>query len=141
MIFGSLLSISALPAELTKWVISLSISRYAVLILILLLYVPLGCIMDSLPMVLLTLPVVFPVIQTLGFDPVWFGVLLVLMSEMSLISPPVGINVYVVQGIAKDVPMEVVFRGIMPFLAVMAIAVAILVAFPQISLFLPNLMQ
>jgi C4-dicarboxylate transporter, DctM subunit len=141
MIFGSLLSISALPAELTKWVVGLPISRYLILVLILVMYVPLGCIMDSLPMVLLTLPVVFPVIKTLGFDPVWFGVLLVLMSEMSLISPPVGINVFVVQGIAKDVPLEVVFRGVMPFIAVMAIAVAILVAFPQISLFLPNLMQ
>jgi tripartite ATP-independent transporter DctM subunit len=140
MIFGSLLSISGLPAEVTKWVVSLSISRYVVLIMILLMYVPLGCIMDCLPMVLLTLPVVFPVITTLGFDPVWFGVLLVLMSEMALISPPVGINAFVVQGISKE-PMEVVFRGIMPFIGVMAIAVAILVAFPQISLFLPSLMQ
>lgn len=141
MIFGSLLTISGLPAELTKWVVSLSISRYVILISILLMYVPLGAIMDCLPMILLTLPVVFPVIDTLGFDAVWFGVLLVLMSEMALISPPVGINVYIVQGVAKNVPLEEVFRGVMPFIVVMAIGVAILVAFPQISLFLPSLME
>ena len=92
-------------------------------------------------MVLLTLPVVFPVIDTLGFDKVWFGVLLVLMAEMSLISPPVGINAYVVQGVAKDVPLEKVFRGCIPFIVVMAIGVAILTLFPQISLFLPRLID
>jgi C4-dicarboxylate transporter DctM subunit len=121
--------------------VSLPVSRYLILILILLMYVPLGAIMDSLPMVLLTLPVVYPVIDTLGFNPVWFGVLLVLMAEMSLISPPVGINAYIVQGVAQDVPLEEVFRGAMPFIVVMAIGVAILTAFPQISLFLPNLID
>jgi C4-dicarboxylate transporter DctM subunit len=141
MIFGSFLTISGLPAELTKWIVSLPVSRYLILILILLMYVPLGAIMDSLPMVLLTLPVVYPVIDTLGFNPVWFGVLLVLMAEMSLISPPVGINAYIVQGVAQDVPLEEVFRGAMPFIVVMAIGVAILTAFPQISLFLPNLID
>jgi len=141
MIFGSLLTISGLPGDLTKWVISLSISRHVILILILIMYVPLGAIMDCLPMILLTLPVVFPVIDSLGFSPVWFGVLVVLMSEMALISPPVGINTFIVQGVAKDVPLEEVFRGVMPFIVVMAIGVAILVAFPQIALFLPSLME
>jgi C4-dicarboxylate transporter DctM subunit len=141
MIFGSFLTISGLPAELTKWVVGLSVSRYVILISILLMYVPLGAIMDCLPMILLTLPVVFPVIDTLGFNTVWFGVLVVLMSEMALISPPVGINAYVVQGVAKNVPLEEVFRGAMPFIGVMAIGVAILTAFPQISLFLPSLME
>lgn len=141
MIFGSLLTISGLPGDLTKWVISLSVSRHVILILILIMYVPLGAIMDCLPMILLTLPVVFPVIDSLGFSTVWFGVLVVLMSEMALISPPVGINVYIVQGVAKDIPLEEVFRGVAPFIVVMAIGVAILVAFPQIALFLPSLME
>lgn len=141
MIFGSFLTICGLPAALTKWIVSLPVSPHSILVLILLMYIPLGGIMDSLPMVLLTLPVVFPVIDTLGFDKVWFGVLLVLMAEMSLISPPVGINAYVVQGVAKDVPLEKVFRGCIPFIVVMAIGVAILTLFPQISLFLPRLID
>lgn len=97
--------------------------------------------MDSLPMILLTIPVVFPVIETLGFDQVWFGVLVVLMSEISLISPPVGINAYIIQGIAKDVPLEEVFRGAVPFIGVLIVATALIVAFPQIALFLPSLMK
>jgi C4-dicarboxylate transporter, DctM subunit len=141
MIFGSFLTISGLPAELTKWVVSLSVSRHVIVISILLMYLPLGAVMDCLPMILLTLPVVYPVVHTLGINTVWFGVLVVLMSEMALISPPVGINAYVVQGVAKNIPLEEVFRGCMPFIAVMAIGVAILTAFPQISLFLPSLMD
>ena len=141
MIFGSLLTISGLPAALTTWIVSLSVSPKVILILILIMYLPLGGIMDSLPMILLTLPVVFPVIDTLGFDPVWFGVLIVLMSEISLISPPVGINAYIIQGIAKDVPLEEVFRGAVPFIGVLIVATALIVAFPQIALFLPGLMK
>lgn len=141
MIFGSFLTIYGIPAALTKWIVTLPVSPHTILVLILLMYIPLGGIMDSLPMVLLTLPVVFPVINTLGFDKVWFGVLLVLMSEMSLISPPVGINAYVVQGVSRDVPLEKVFRGCIPFIIVMAIGVAILTIFPQISLFLPRLVD
>ena len=115
--------------------------RWGVIILIQIIYFLLGMILDPSGIQLITIPIFVPLIKSLGFDPVWFGVLLVLMSEMALISPPVGINAFVVQGIAKDVPLDVVFRGVMPFIAVMAIGVAILVAFPQISLFLPNLMQ
>ena len=89
---------------------------------------------------ILTIPVFFPVVMALGFDPIWFGVLMVIMVEVGSITPPVGISVYIITGIAKDVPLEVAFRGILPFLLAFAVCVAILIAFPQISLFLPGLM-
>ena len=96
--------------------------------------------MDALPMILLTMPIVFPIISGLGFDPVWFGVLVCVLSELSLITPPVGINIYVVQGVTK-VPLHEVARGILPFAIVFLIGIAILIAFPQISLFLPGKMN
>jgi tripartite ATP-independent transporter DctM subunit len=141
MIFSAFLTIAGLPAMFSEWIVTLPVSRYVILIFILLMYIPLGMIMDCLPMILLTMPVVLPVINTLGFDKIWFGVLLVIMSEMALISPPVGMNVYIIQGIAKDIPLEEVFIGAIPFTFAMMVGLAILVAFPQISLFLPGLMK
>lgn len=141
MIFSVFLTLSGLPAVLTNWITGLNLPPILVLILILLLYVPLGMVMDCMPMILLTLPIVFPVIVSLGFDPIWFGVLLVVMGEMGLLTPPVGMNVFVVQGVSGGVPLYEIFRGIVPFVFVMAACVAILVAFPQISLFLPGLMK
>ena len=96
-------------------------------------------VLDALSLVLLTIPTVFPIIQGLGFDPIWFGVLIVLVVEMALITPPVGMIVYIVQGVTK-VPLEEVFLGNLPFLIAMFAALALLVAFPQISLFLPSTM-
>jgi TRAP-type C4-dicarboxylate transport system permease large subunit len=94
--------------------------------------------MDEYAMVVVTMPILFPVIVGLGFDPIWFGVLVVIMMEMAMVSPPVGITVFVICGIARDVPMSTVFRGAMVFAAAMALCIAILIAFPQIALFLPN---
>jgi C4-dicarboxylate transporter DctM subunit len=140
MIFNTFLSVSGFTTVLAGWVTALPLSPYIILICILIIYIPLGMIMDVLAMIVLTIPVVFPIIVNLGFDPIWFGVLITAMSEMALITPPVGLNVYVVSGVTK-VPLEEVFRGVFPFVAMMAVCVVILVAFPQISLFLPGMMK
>jgi TRAP-type C4-dicarboxylate transport system permease large subunit len=103
-------------------------------------YIFLGMFLDALAMMLLTMPIVFPIIVSLGFDPIWFGVIFVRIGEIAVITPPVGINVYVIKGVAKDVPLETIFQGIFPFLIADLINLAILVAFPQISLFIPNTM-
>lgn len=140
MIFNIFLSTSGFGPIFGKWMISLGLPPYGLLALILLLYVPLGMFMDALAMVMLTLPIVFPVIIELGFDPVWFGVLIVIMLEMGVLTPPIGLNVFVVQGIT-GVPQYEIFRGLAPFVIVMALGLVILVIFPQISLYLPSLMS
>jgi TRAP-type C4-dicarboxylate transport system permease large subunit len=139
MIFTVFVTVTGFPSMFAAWITDLPHSPYTILVLILLIYIPLGMVLDALGMVFLTVPVVVPIIVELGFDPIWFGVLIVLVVEMALISPPVGMVVYIVQAVTK-VPLEDVFRGNLPFLAVMIVALAILTAFPQISLFLPGTM-
>ena len=108
--------------------------------MLLVIYIILGTFLEGFAMLVLTLPIVFPVILDLGYDPIWFGVVMVIVLEMGLISPPVGVNVFVVKGIAEDVPMRSIFVGILPFWAAMLVCLALLVAFPDIALFLPNTM-
>jgi C4-dicarboxylate transporter DctM subunit len=108
---------------------------------ILLMYFVLGCLLDSLAMVLLTIPIVFPIISALGFDPIWFGILVVMVVELGLITPPIGMNVFVIKGIARDVPLESIFRGVLPFVLAQVVLIALLVAFPQIALWLPSTMH
>jgi len=103
-------------------------------------YILLGTFLEGIAMLVLTLPVVFPVILALGYSPIWFGVIVVIVLEMGLISPPVGVNVFVVKGVAPDVPLEKIFKGIWPFWLAMLVCLLILVAFPQIALYLPNTM-
>jgi TRAP-type C4-dicarboxylate transport system permease large subunit len=97
--------------------------------------------MDALAMIMLTIPIFFPVVQTLGFDPIWFGVVIVLITEMGVITPPVGINVYVVYGVARDVPLETIFKGVFPMLISLLVCNLLLILFPQIALWLPSLMR
>jgi TRAP-type C4-dicarboxylate transport system permease large subunit len=97
--------------------------------------------MDALAMIMLTIPIFFPVVQTLGFDPIWFGVVIVLITEMGVITPPVGINVYVVYGVARDVPLEKIFKGVFPMLISLLVCNLLLILFPQIALWLPSLMR
>jgi C4-dicarboxylate transporter, DctM subunit len=141
MLFGYFLSVTRVPSELAAWTSGLGLPRYLVLALIILTFLILGCILDSLAMVLLTMPIFLPLINTLGFDTVWFGIIMVLMVEMGVITPPVGMNVYVVSGIVKDVPLEVIFRGIFPFLASIIVCALLLTVFPQIVLVIPNLLK
>ena len=95
--------------------------------------------MDALALITLTIPILYPVILALGFDPIWFGVIIVLVTEMGVITPPVGVNVYVIKGIAEDVPLETIFKGIIPFLIALIVTIGILMGFPQIATFLPSL--
>ena len=141
MIFGYFLAVSRLPYELAATISALPVNSYVILAIILVFYLFLGAVMDSLAMMLLTVPIFFPLVLELGFNPIWFGILIVRVCEIGLITPPVGLNVYIIRGVAKDVPMQTIFRGIAPFLIADVLHVALLVAFPQISLFLPNLMK
>lgn len=141
MIFGYFLSISRLPFELASLVGGLPVSRYVIFAAILVLYIILGGLMDELAMLLLTVPVFYPLILALGFDPIWFGIMVALICEMGIICPPVGMNVFVIHGVAKDIPMWTIYRGIFPFFYADIVLVVLLVAFPQIALFLPAMMK
>jgi len=120
-------------------VVSLPLPPMAIMGVIIILYIIGGCFMDSLAMITLTVPIFYPVVVALGFDPIWFGVITVMVVEMGVITPPVGVNVYVIKGISEDVPLETIFKGIFPFLAALVVMVGILMLFPKIATFLPSL--
>ena len=110
------------------------------MLIIIMVYLIGGCIIDSLALIMLTIPIFYPVVLLLGYDPIWFGVIIVLVTQIGVITPPVGINVYVVSGVARDVPLDVIFKGVLPFLAALIAGTLLLIAFPQIPLLLPGLM-
>jgi len=139
--FGHFLAFTRLPFVVANWVAGLPLPKDAIMLLIIFLYVIGGCFMDALAMVLLTIPIVFPLVTAMGFDPIWFGVIIVLVAEMGAMTPPVGINVYVLSGIAKEIPMEIIFKGAFPFVLCVMVCILILMVFPQIALLLPSLMQ
>jgi len=139
IIFGHFMAIAKLPLVLSEWVGGLPLPPMAIMGVIVLLYLVGGCFMDALALITLTVPIIYPVVLVLGFDPIWFGVIIVLVTEMGVITPPVGLNVYVIKGVAEDVPLETIFKGVLPFLAALLVAVGILMAFPQIATFLPGL--
>ncbi|RJR21321.1 MAG: TRAP transporter large permease [Desulfobacteraceae bacterium] len=139
-IFSYFLALSTIPTTVSAWIAGLGVSKYLVLTIIIGIYLFLGCFLDAVSMMVLTLPVVFPIVISLGFDPIWFGVVAVLMMEAGLITPPVGLNVYTLAGIARDVPMSDIFRGVTPFLLGIFVLVVFLTIFPQVVTFLPNMM-
>lgn len=139
-IFNPFLALTHIPTDLAELLVGMELPRLAVLAILLASYIVLGMFLEGFAMLVLTLPIVHPIILTLGYDPIWFGVVMVIVLEMGLISPPVGVNVFVVKGIAEDVPMTQIFAGILPFWIAMAACLAILVAFPDIALFLPDTM-
>ena len=141
MIFNIFLARAKLPFLLAEMIVGLGVSKYAILAIILILYLILGCIMEAYSMIVLTVPILFPVITELGFDPIWYGVLMVIIIEAGMITPPVGLNVFVLRGVAKDVPVGSVFLGALPFVLAMAVGIVILIIFPQIALFLPYSMK
>lgn len=140
-IFGHFMSVTRVPFELSAWAANLPLPGSLIMIIIILLYIFGGCFMDSLALITLTVPIFAPLAETLGFNLIWFGVIIVLITEMGVITPPVGINVYVVHGIARDVPLETIFKGVMPMFAALIVCNILLLLFPQIALFLPNLMR
>jgi C4-dicarboxylate transporter DctM subunit len=140
-VFGHFLAVTSIPTEIGTWVSELQVHRYVVMGLIIFIYIIMGCLMDSLAMIMLTIPIFYPVVTALGFDPIWFGVIIVVVTEMGVITPPVGINVYVVAGVARDIPLHVIFKGAMHLLMAQLVTAILLILFPQIALFLPGLMK
>ncbi len=141
VIFGRFIAISRIPFELATWAGSLPLPPFMVIAIIVLIYLVLGCFIDALALILLTTPIFYPVAVSLGYDPIWFGVVIVLVVAMGIITPPVGMNIFIIKGIAPDIPIEVMFRGIMPFLVAIIICIVMLMVFPQIVLFLPNILS
>jgi tripartite ATP-independent transporter DctM subunit len=139
-VFAPFIALSGLPAIVTSTFIDSPLGVYGTLLLIIVIYAVLGMVIEGLSLMVITLPIVFPVVIGLGFDPIWFGVIMVIVLEMGLISPPVGVNCFVVSTIARDVKLEQIFAGVMPFWAAMMAAILLLVAFPDIALMLPNAM-
>src|SRR5215471_3189893 len=140
LLFGYFLTITQTPQKVTEFLTGLGVGRYGVLALIMLMYLALGCLMDAMAMIILTVPIIFPVIKTLGFDPIWFGVIIVMTVELGLIHPPVGMNVFVIKSVVKDVNFATIFKGVLPFIVTDLIRLVILIAFPIIALYLPTRM-
>jgi len=138
--FSYFLALSTIPTKVSIWIAGLSVSKYLILTIILAIYLMLGCFLDAVSMMVLTLPVVFPIIVSLNFDPIWFGVIAVLMMEAGLITPPVGLNVYTLAGIARDVPMGDIFKGTLPFLFAIFFVVLVITLFPHLATYLPKMM-
>ncbi|MFH1153976.1 MAG: TRAP transporter large permease [Pseudomonadota bacterium] len=144
MVFGKFLAVTRIPFNIATWVAGFDLPPFMIMALIISIYFCGGCFMDSLALIMLTIPIFFPIVINLGYDPIWFGVIIVLVTEMGVITPPVGINVYVVYGVAQqiipDIRLESIFKGIIPFLIAVIVGIILLMIFPQIVLFLPNLM-
>ena len=140
LLLGYFLAVTQTPQRVTEFLTGLGVGRYGVLALIMLMYLVLGCLMDAMAMIILTVPIVFPVVTALGFDPIWFGIIIVMTVELGLIHPPVGMNVFVIKTAVHDVSFATIFKGVLPFIATDILRLVILIAFPAIALTLPNLM-
>ena len=140
-IFANFVNFTSMPGDLKDWITHLGLSPIMIISAMMLIYVVLGTVMEELTMVLLTIPLFFPIVTALGFDPVWFGVLIVMIVQIGLISPPVGMNLFVLNALLPGVGLGAIFRGCWPFVVVMIFVLGLLIAFPQLSLWLPSLMQ
>jgi tripartite ATP-independent transporter DctM subunit len=140
LLFGYFLTITQTPQKVTQFLTGLGLGRYGVLALIMIMYLVLGCLMDAMAMIILTIPIIFPVIVHLGFDPIWFGVIIVMTVELGLIHPPVGMNVFVIKSVVHDVSFSTIFRGVIPFICTDICRLVILIAFPILALWLPSKM-
>jgi tripartite ATP-independent transporter DctM subunit len=139
VVLGHFLAVSRIPYELASFLSALPLPPWAVMGFIIVFFLIMGCFVDALALILLTIPIFYPVVLELGYDPIWFGVMIVVVTQMGVISPPVGVNVYIVSGIERDVPLQTVFKGALPFLAVLVFAAALFIVFPDLALLLPNL--
>ena len=140
ILFGYFLTVTQTPQKLTAFLTDLGLGRYGVLFLIMLMYLVLGCLMDALAMIILTVPIIFPVIKALGFDPIWFGVIIVMTVELGLIHPPVGMNIFVIKSVVDDVKISTIFYGVLPFIITDILRLILLIAFPILALWLPSRM-
>ena len=140
-VFGHFLAVTRIPAEIGTFVSGMQLHPMIIMGFIILIYLCLGCLMDSLAMIMLTIPIIYPVILSMNFDPIWFGVIIVIVAEMGVITPPIGINAYVVAGVARDVPLHVVFKGSLHMLYAMIALAVLLLIFPNIVTFLPQMLK
>jgi C4-dicarboxylate transporter DctM subunit len=140
ILFGYFLAITQTPQKVTEFLTGLGIGRYGVLALIMVMYLVLGCLMDALAMIILTVPIIFPVIKQLGFDPIWFGVIIVMTVELGLIHPPVGMNIFVIKSVVEDAKISTIFYGVLPFIVTDILRLILLIAFPILALWLPSKM-
>jgi len=140
LLFGYFLTITQTPQKVTAFLTGLGVGRYGVLALIMLMYLVLGCLMDAMAMIILTVPIIFPVVTSLGFDPIWFGVIIVMTVELGLIHPPVGMNVFVIKSVVPDLKFSTIFYGVLPFIATDLIRLVLLISFPILALYLPSKM-
>jgi tripartite ATP-independent transporter DctM subunit len=141
MIFGTMISITRMPVLISEWVVGLEVQPLIIIIGIMIIYFILGCFMDSLSIMIITLPIIYPVVINLGFDPIWFGVLQVQNLEISTVTPPYGMNLFIMKGILPGTSMGEIMRGSMWFILPMIISMGIYIAFPQVTTWLPNLMS
>lgn len=140
-IFGHFLAVSRIPFDIASSILGLDLPHAVIMLIIIVIYILGGCFLDSLALIMLTIPIFYPVVVQLGYDPVWFGVVIVMVTQIGVITPPVGVNVYVVKGVARDVPMYTIFRGALPFLIALVIGTLLVIPFPQLALFLPGLIK
>jgi tripartite ATP-independent transporter DctM subunit len=140
LLFGYFLTVTQVPQKVTEFLTGLGLGAYGVLALIMAMYLVLGCLMDAMAMIILTVPIIFPVVTALGFDPIWFGVIIVMTVELGLIHPPVGMNVFVIKSVIEDVNFSTIFAGVIPFVIADLIRLVILISFPILALWLPGRM-
>lgn len=140
-VFGHFLAVSRIPYDIAGWISSFNLPAWVIMSFIILGYLIGGCFIDALALIMLTIPIFYPVIMKFGFDPIWFGVIIVLVTQMGVITPPVGVNAYIVSGVARDVPLQTIFRGCVPLLIAMVILTFLLIPFPWIATFLPSLIK
>jgi C4-dicarboxylate transporter, DctM subunit len=140
LLFGYFLTITQTPQKVTMFLTGLGLNRYGVLSLIMLMYLVLGCLMDALAMIILTVPIIFPVIKQLGFDPIWFGIIIVMTVELGLIHPPVGMNMFVIKSVVEDVKISTIFYGVIPFIITDLARLVLLISFPVLATYLPSKM-
>jgi tripartite ATP-independent transporter DctM subunit len=141
MVFGRFLAITRIPFDIASWVVALPFSKVTIMAIIFLIYMIGGAVMDALALLLITIPIFFPVAMELGYDPIWFGVTITIVTTLGAVTPPVGATTYVVGGMAKDVPLERVFQGVAYFLPAYVLCVIFMMLFPKVVLFLPNLLN
>lgn len=140
VIFGRFMAVSRVPFQFASWAGSLDLPPFAIMAIIIGIYFLLGCFIDALALILLTIPIFYPVVvNMLGYDPIWFGVIMVMITAMGVITPPVGMNVYVIKGVAPEISLETIFRGIWPFLFAIVVCIFLLMIFPPLATFLPSL--
>jgi tripartite ATP-independent transporter DctM subunit len=139
-VFGKFMAVTTIPANLSTWVSGLPLPPMGIMALICLMFFVGGCFLDAMALIMLTIPIIYPVVLQLNYDPIWFGVVIVLISQIAVVTPPVGVNVYVTKGIVPDVPIAKIFRGTFPFLVAMVILLGIVLIFPNMIMWLPNLL-